>query len=295
MMDKKHFYEYITVSEADRKWGIYLGGTGCTNVSQQIEYPLTDHPVHHYFHWSTGRRLSDYQIMYITKGEGTFESEVSGSQHVKAGDIFVLFPDIWHRFCPDKNTGWSEYWIEFNGKLINHFREEKFLDPRNPVITIGIDSTLIDSFVHMIDLVREEKLSLQYHASGLIFQILGQIFALKKFNSIEKSSMENQIRQAKLSIAKKINIPISPESLADELGLGYSLFRKEFKKATGFSPVQYHIQIRISKARNLLSTTNLPVKQIALQLGFDSNNYFSRLFKQKTGMTPAEFRFRNKR
>jgi len=294
-MDKKHFYKYITVSELDRKWGVYLGGVGCTDVSQQIEYPLTNHPVHHYFHWDTGRRLSDYQILYITKGEGIFESEASGSRSVKAGDIFVLFPDIWHRFCPDRNTGWSEYWIEFNGKLINHFREEKFLDPQKPVLTVGVNVALIDNFIRIIDLVQEDKLGLQYHASGLIFQILGQIFAIKRFDSIEKNCLENQIRKAKLNIGEKMDVKISLESLATELGLGYSLFRREFKKAVGFSPAQYQIQLRINHARNLLSTTNLPVKQIALQLGFDSNNYFSRLFKRKTNMTPAEFRLRNKK
>ena len=294
-MYKKHFYKYLTISEEDRKWGVYLGGAGYTDVSRQIEYPLTDHPVHHYFHWSMGRRLSDYQIMYITKGEGIFESEKSGSQRVKAGDMFILFPDTWHRFCPDKNTGWSEYWIEFNGKLITHFREEGFLDPQTPVFTIGVDGALIDNFIRMIDLVREEKLGLQFLASGLIFQILGQVFTLKKFNTLEKSTLENQIRQARLSIHDKLDTEIFPEMIADELGMGYSLFRKEFKKVTGYSPIQYQIQLRINKARNLLSTTNLPVKQIALQLGFESNNYFSRIFKQKAGITPAEFRLRNVR
>ena len=294
-MEKKHFYKYLTISDEDRKWGVYLGGAGYTSVSQRIEYPLTDHPVHHYFHWANGRRLSDYQIMYITKGEGIFESEFSGSQRVSAGDMFVLFPDIWHRFCPDKNTGWNEYWVEFNGKLVNHFREEGFLDPQNPVFTIGIDGGLIDNFIKMIDLVKNEKLGLQFLASGLIFQILGQVFTLKKFNSLEKSTLENQIRQARLSIHEKMDTEISPEMIADEIGMGYSLFRKEFKKATGFSPVQYQIQLRINKAKNLLATTNFPIKQIALQTGFESNNYFSRIFRQKTNLTPAEFRLRNVR
>lgn len=293
--NKRHYYKYITISEEDRRWGAYLGGAGYTDVSRQIEYPLTDNPVHHYFNWSVGRRLSDYQIIYITKGEGIFESELFGSQKVKAGDLFVLFPDVWHRFCPDKDIGWNEYWIEFNGKLISHFREEKFLDPQRPVFSLGIDGGLIDNFVKVIDLAREEKLGLQFFASGLIFQIMGQVFALNKFNSLDNFTLETQIRQAKLSIHEKIDTQIYPKKIACELGLGYSLFRKEFKKVTGFSPIQYQIQLRINKAKNLLSTTNLPLKQIALQLGFESNNYFSRIFRQKAAMTPAEFRFRNMR
>ncbi len=293
--NKKHFYKYLAVSNEDKKWGIYLGGAGYTNVSPKIEYPLTNHPTHHYFHHSKGRRLSEYQLLYITKGEGIFESEISGSSKVKAGDLFVLFPDIWHRFSPYKTTGWNEFWIEFNGKLINHFKEEKFLDPNKPIFSLGIDSGLVENFIQVIDLVQEEKLGLQYIASGFIFQILGQIFTLNKFHSLENLTLENQIRQAKLNILEKFDKQIFPKEIANDLGMSYSLFRKEFKKVTGFSPVQYQIQIRINKAKFLLSTTILSVKQIAFQFGFESSNYFSRIFKQKVGMTPAEYRLLNRR
>lgn len=89
--------------------GIYLQAAGHTEVRKRIEYPLTDHPIHHYFLWSQGRRLSEYQILYITNGKGVFESELSGKQYVNAGDLFILFPDIRYRFSPDWNTGWNEY------------------------------------------------------------------------------------------------------------------------------------------------------------------------------------------
>jgi AraC-like DNA-binding protein len=290
-----HEYKYITVSDEDRRNGIFLLGAGHTEVIREIEYPLIDHPVHHYFHWSQGRRLSEYQILYITSGKGIFESEVSGKQEVKTGDLFILYPNIWHRFSPDKKTGWNEYWIEFNGELINFFRKDNFLDEKKPVISVGLDDDIMDGFLKVISIIKEEEITLQFSASAILFQILMKVFSYKKFHLTDKHDVERKIKEAKLIIIERMDQLIYSEKIAEKIGMGYSLFRKEFKRYTGFSPVQYQIQLRIQKSKTLLSTTNLPVKEIAHQLGFESNNYFSRVFKQKSGISPVDFRLRNKR
>ncbi|HAZ04287.1 MAG: hypothetical protein A2W90_23090 [Bacteroidetes bacterium GWF2_42_66] len=71
--------------------------------------------------------------------------------------------------------------------------------------------------------------------------------------------------------------------------------RKKFKEYTGVSPAQYQIQLRINKAKDLLITTNQSFKELAHELGFESTDYFFRLFRQKTGFTPSEFREKNRR
>lgn len=293
-IDKK-FYKYLTVSEDDKHWGMYLTGAGRIVVDKQTEYPLVDDPSHHYFHWSVGRRLSDFQVLYITKGKGVFESETAGTRKINAGDIFILFPDIWHRFKPDNDSGWDEYWVEFNGDLIKHYLSKEFLNPENPVITVGIQENIVCNYLQIIHLIKEEKPGFQYIASGNIVQILGQIFASKKYHPFEGKAIENQIRQAKLMILENLRLPITQEKIAKNLGMGYSLFRKKFKEYTGVSPAQYQIQLRINKAKDLLITTNQSFKELAHNLGFESADYFFRLFKQKTGFTPSEFREKNKR
>jgi len=296
MANKPNIHKYITSNNEDRNWGLYVTGAGYNEVERKIEYPLVDHPSHHYFHWSVGRRLSEYQFLYITKGKGIFESVLTGRKNIIAGDLFVLFPDIWHRFSPNRNTGWNEYWLEFNGKIAKHFQDEMFLDPYNPIITVGFSEELIDNFKKAISLIVNEEITSQYLLSGIIFQILIHINALKKIRFFEdKKDIEARIKQAKLHIYEKMDTKVCLKKLATDLDISYSLFRMEFKRYTGFSPVQYQIELRIRKAKNLLETTNQSIKNIAYQLGFDSNNYFSRLFKNKVGMTPLEFRLRNRR
>jgi AraC-like DNA-binding protein len=283
------FFEYLTIGEEDKRWGLYLTGAGHIEVIKNTEYPLVDDPSHHYFHWSVGRRLSTYQILYITKGRGVFESE-KGLQKIKQGDVFILFPMIWHRFKPNKKTGWEEYWVEFDGELINHYQKQGFLNPMNPVVTVGIQNELAENYLKIIDLIKDKKPGFQYIASGILIQILGQIFASKKYNSFDGTEIENKIRQAKLMIIENMNKTISQEAIAKYLNMSYSLYRKKFKEYTGVSPAQYQIQMRINKAKDLILTSDQPIKEIALNLGFESIDYFYRLFKMKTGFTPANFR-----
>jgi AraC-like DNA-binding protein len=80
--------------------------------------------------------------------------------------------------------------------------------------------------------------------------------------------------------------------LAEQVGVGYSWFRKMFKQYTGISPAQYQIQLRIMRAKELLMTTDLNITEIAYQLNFEDGGCFSTFFKNKEGITPSEFRER---
>jgi len=291
----KRFYKYLTIGEEEKRWGIYITGAGHILVDKQTEYPLIDDPSHHYFFWSIGRRLSNYQILYISKGGGIFESEITGTRKINAGDIFILFPNIWHRFKPDKKSGWEEYWVEFNGNLIKHYRSEDFLNPEHPIITVGIQENIARNYLFIIHLLQEEKPGFQYIASGNIVQIMGQIFASKKYNPFKGKAIENKIRQAKLIILENLRQSITQKEIAKNVGMGYSLFRKKFKEYTGISPAQYQIQLRINKAKELLIISSNTIKEIANNIGFDTLDYFCRMFKQKTGVTPSEFRKKNNR
>lgn len=285
------FHFYVNCCDEDRKWGLFITGAGYNEVKEQVDYPLAEHPAHHYFRWENGRTLSDYQVLFITRGKGIFESKSTGKMKICAGDVFILFPGIWHRFSPDKNTGWNEYWIEFNGKIANLLQDENCLDSDNPVIHIGYNETLIDSFKKIVKLVSTEQQVHQCLLAGELFQILVQIELLRKQTiPVDKKDIGEKIKEAKIYMYENMNHNIMLNELAKKLGISYSLFRTEFKHLTGLSPAQFHIELRIRRAKKLLRTTNKSIKYIALEIGFESYNYFSRLFKRKVKLSPMEFR-----
>ena len=66
-----------------------------------------------------------------------------------------------------------------------------------------------------------------------------------------------------------------------------------FKQYTGISPHQYHLELKIMRAKELILTTDKNIKEICFELGFQSPHYFSRFFKQKVGVNPGELKKQN--
>src|SRR4051812_32212368 len=100
-----NYYKYLPVSRIDENWGLYVLNAGFNETGAHEPYPSTSHPSHHYFSWEKGRVLNEYQLLYITKGEGLFESDSCAEQVVKEGTILMLFPGEWHRYKPNGQTG----------------------------------------------------------------------------------------------------------------------------------------------------------------------------------------------
>jgi AraC family transcriptional regulator len=82
----------------------------------------------------------------------------------------------------------------------------------------------------------------------------------------------------------------SLEELAAHAGLTPSHFCRVFKKATGASPHQYVMRVRLERAKQLLIQTDLGLGELADSLGFASQSHFTRLFRQAVGRTPSAFR-----
>ena len=77
---------------------------------------------------------------------------------------------------------------------------------------------------------------------------------------------------------------------ADELELSRDYVRVLFKKRMGMGQNEYLTMMRMEYAKHLLKTTNLKVYQVAKRVGYSTIDYFSRLFKAYSGMTPARYR-----
>lgn len=91
-------------------------------------------------------------------------------------------------------------------------------------------------------------------------------------------------------IEGSLSTNISLEEMAASVGLSQFHFSRQFKLAYGLPPYAYVLQKRISKARNMLTCGNAPLKVVALDCGFADQSHFSRTFRKMTGVTPAQFR-----
>ena len=83
---------------------------------------------------------------------------------------------------------------------------------------------------------------------------------------------------------------LTTDELARKAGLSPSLLISQFKQITGLPPYQFQLACRMEKAKTILSTTDLPITQIAFDLGFCASQHFSSHFKRAFGMTPTAWR-----
>lgn len=291
-MKPEMFNKYIPYSQEDEAWGLYIQDVGKMRTPEQSDYPVGSHPPDYIFNFQKGRVLHEYQVLYISEGKGIFESRLSGKVQVDTGSVIFLYPDVWHRYRPLKETGWRESWIGFNGRFAEELLHSGDFDPKRPVHHIGIHSRISTLYDQLFIECNQEYPGYQQVASGMVMQLLGLIRMYRKTTTLNNRVIQNQINQSKRIMDERFKGQIDPKEVAHEVGMGYSNFRRNFRLLTGFSPGQYIIHMRLRESKELLYNTNLTVKEIALQTGFSSSFYFVRLFKEKVGITPGTFRIK---
>lgn len=282
-------FKYLTVGEEDANWGLFLNAAGSSTIKSGSKYPPTEHPSGYYFNWEEGRVLQEFQINYITKGAGIFENKF-GKFAIKSGSIIFTFPGIWHRYKPLAKTGWIENYVGFEGKFATELFNHPRFTPKQPVLQIGIKEEIMDTYLKIFDLVEKEKPGFQQIASGMVIKLLGYIISFEKQKGFSGKGISKVIEEARFMMRQNVEQEINLEELAQNYNVGYSYFRQMFKKYTGVSPGQYHLQLRIIRAKELLVSTNKSIKEISYELGFQTIYYFSNMFKKKEGINPSEFR-----
>jgi AraC-like DNA-binding protein len=286
--DPGSFSKYLSVTTRDTEWGVYGTTVGYTKMPTAPSYPLEPgmHPPKYLYKWEMGRIFDEYALIYITRGSGTFRSEGERSWRIGPGTIIMLFPDVWHWYAPEKETGWDEYWVGMKGDNIARLTEHGFFSPESPVMEIGLHDSVLELYHEIVDIARFEGPGYQQVLGSLITHLLAHIHSLTLQHGKE-SANERIVQRAKFLLADNVAAHLDIEWLSKSLGLGYSRFRQIFKKSTGLSPYQYFLDQKINRAKELLQQGQFTVKEIAYMLSFDDPYYFSHLFKKKTGHPPS--------
>jgi AraC-like DNA-binding protein len=281
-------FRYLPVSRRDRQWGLYVTGAGLV-LHGETGWDAAAHPPPYYYQWAKGRALPEYYMaLYHPHSSLEFESETTKTI-VPPGNFVVLCPGVWHRYRPVKETAWTQYWMCFGGAYADHLMKEGFLSREQPVFQVGMDVRLLSPFRRLLDRLRSSQLGLHQLMAAGVTEILGIALALSR-SGCSGDLKETLVHQAKGVLEQRIEENVDMGELASSLGIGYDQFRHAFKQLTGFAPYQYHLQLRIGRAKRLLAETGLSIKEIAHNLKFDDSYHFSKMFKQHAGMSPTHWR-----
>ncbi len=118
--------------------------------------------------------------------------------------------------------------------------------------------------------------------------------AVSLINTTRDEKDTDIINQVKKLVEANPDTDISLNEMAKRVYISPCYLSSMFKNKTGISYKNYIINIKIEKAKELLTTTDLPIYEIATAVGYKSNQHFSHLFQAQTGLLPTEYRIQNR-
>ena len=130
-------------------------------------------------------------------------------------------------------------------------------------------------------------------AFGYLRHVAESIFALKN-QSVEKQT-EDAVNRVKKYLVEHLDGDTSLYNLAEQVHFSQEYLLRLFKKKEGITILQYINDLKLAMAKQLLTDPELHIKEIADRLGFASQGYFGRFFRNKTGLTPNAYREAEKR
>jgi len=273
-------------------WGLAVFNIGDEFTPANFkEYPYPKgkniHPSPYFHTWEQGRVLDDYHILINLAGNGEFESKTGGCHPIHPGDAFILFPGEWHRYRPEKATGWHTWWMGLRGAHALHLMNA-FFSPGHPVIPVGDLKNLIDTYREISKLVNADPERFAGRIAVLSTLIIDEVQSAQRIS--QTTDLQDLMNKAKLTLLARSQEEVDLEALSRELGMSYSKFRRTFQQSAGMPPRKYLLTIRINRAKALLAETNRKVADIAGAVGFSNQGYFARYFQQAAGTTPLEYR-----
>jgi AraC family transcriptional regulator len=100
----------------------------------------------------------------------------------------------------------------------------------------------------------------------------------------------HKLQQVLCFIEERITEPIGIRDLASEVRLSQFHFARMFKEATGNPPHEYITRVRMERAKELLAASDLPLRLVAMSVGYQTQAHFTGVFHKRVGMTPRAFR-----
>ena len=165
-----------------------------------------------------------------------------------------------------------------------------FLSPEKPIYHVGYSNEIIALYEEAYKTAQEEVAFAQQTMAGIVNHLIGKMYSLERNIVLSKDTKHvDMINKARLRIRESLEDTLTIQEIAQELGISYSSFRKLFKEHTGFAPALYQQNLKLQRAKELLSTTDESIKEIAYRLNFESPDYFSAKFKIQTGHEAIRF------
>lgn len=270
----RHGNVYMTITDLERKLPLYLTCVG----RWYNQYPIDRKEGH-----------TDYQWIQCTRGEGLLN--IGGRTHtVGAGQGMLLFPDEPHGYSAHVEP-WEVRWLSFNGTQAGDMlRSFEFGESR--VVTLANPDPLLKRMYELISVAQSTDPLKSLQCSSIVYSLLIDLYRYgSNLEQRSKQAYFDQMAPALRYIEYHYHKPITLGELAEMLSVSPQHTCVLFQLTLGMRPFEYITGVRMRKAKELLlRQPDCDIAEVGRQSGYESASYFIKMFKQREGITPREFR-----
>ncbi len=230
------------------------------------------------------------ELFYITDGEGYFS--INNTRYsVKKHNFIIVNPHLTHTESTKENQTFSYIVLGIENLLFEFNKNNN--EPDQYILDLSDSFSEIKSVMSlMVEESRQQKANyqeiLRHYLKILLLKI--ERITNHKLHSTPSMPVKSDCQYIKEYIAENYAQQITLDSLAKLMHRSRFYVSRTFSDTFGTSPMHYLSEIRIIAAKNLLTTSDFSIQQIAGMTGFSSAIYFSQAFKKSTGISPKDFR-----
>ena len=258
--------------------------------SPEISVPETTYHCHDDF----------IELSFVTSG--SVDYLIEGDEYtLKKGQVLISNPGIYHKELFNSNTNCRELHLGLtNVNIFNNYKKD-FIDigDKNVLTLNTYKDEILKTCEEIVEEQKNHKQTSPFMLKSLVMKVLVLLHReineeIPNLNSQEFSFKSREKKAIVETITKYLNEnytqDISLYTLSKNMYLSPVYISKIFKEIMGDSPINYLIQIRLTKAKDLLKDSELSIKTIAKMVGYNDPYYFSKLYKKYYGISPNKVR-----
>ena len=260
--------------------------------------------------WHSKSHVHPYtELFYCVKGKGKFVAE-DKTYIVKEDDLLIINSNISHTEVSIDDEEFAYVVVGIEGIHIVPYNSLKFSEMRADTNYLDYSKSFIykDNFKdnneeikNLLKLIlreMEEEDILFHDFANTYLELLILTIVRKRRDHLlvgNKSKENSQLEYVKKYIDQHYSRDISLDNLGEMAYINKYYLVHEFKKEYETTPIEYLVNKRIEVSKELLTTTDYSMEEIASVVGFNSQSYFNQTFKKKTNMTPSQYKKKNKK
>jgi len=243
------------------------------------------------------------ELVFVHEGEAVHRLG-ENCYRIQAGDLFIIPPGIEHCYLKANlgiyNILFSKTFHEKFPSDLSVFANFQLLfhtstDVPLPQRLISLETAYFPEMTHLLDDIISEEHRKENGSISAVFSDCLRIVLLICRHSHHAGDWKNPYSAYRIShlmaeLEAHYGEPWRLEDMAEYARMSVSSFRQQFKLLTGKAPVDYLIELRVKKASEMLCLRRKTIGEIGCDCGFEDSNYFFRMFKKMTGMSPRGYR-----